>query len=305
MELTYGFYNSVNGDRSYNATQMSELFDGIIKDGVFTDVGECFAVVPNYGMTVNVGSGRAWFNNTWTKNEISQPIDIPSSNTALNRIDAIVLEVNSDKSVRENFIKVISGEYAVEPEKPSLLNTETVHQHAIAYIRVDANVTVIESSMIENAVGTEETPYVVSDPSIEGVAEHWQARYESWFESVKGEMLADDGAAIHADLDAMKYIQAELLSSSWAVDSEGSYVQSIVVNGLTENWQPGVPYLVSTGSKSDDIEAQTALAYISRIKSDENLLSFVCYSGKPVVDITIRVPGNLKLERDINGPINY
>ena len=31
---SYGFYNSVNGDRLYNAQQMSELFEGLITDGV-------------------------------------------------------------------------------------------------------------------------------------------------------------------------------------------------------------------------------------------------------------------------------
>ena len=34
MSLTSGFYNSLDGDRTYNAEQMSELFDGIINDGI-------------------------------------------------------------------------------------------------------------------------------------------------------------------------------------------------------------------------------------------------------------------------------
>ncbi len=35
MSVTFGFYNSVNGDRKYDAIQMSSIFDGIIRDGVF------------------------------------------------------------------------------------------------------------------------------------------------------------------------------------------------------------------------------------------------------------------------------
>ena len=34
MSVTYGFYNSLNGDRRYDANQMSAIFDGLIIDGV-------------------------------------------------------------------------------------------------------------------------------------------------------------------------------------------------------------------------------------------------------------------------------
>lgn len=44
MSVTYGFYNSLNGDRKYNAEQVSSLFDGLIIDGVFASIGTAFAV---------------------------------------------------------------------------------------------------------------------------------------------------------------------------------------------------------------------------------------------------------------------
>ena len=57
MSVTYGFYNSLNGDRKYNAEQVSSLFDGLIIDGVFASVGMAFAVKATTGITVNVGIG--------------------------------------------------------------------------------------------------------------------------------------------------------------------------------------------------------------------------------------------------------
>ena len=39
MAVTYGFYNSLNKDRVYNAEQMSSIFNGIITDGVFASIG--------------------------------------------------------------------------------------------------------------------------------------------------------------------------------------------------------------------------------------------------------------------------
>ena len=38
MAFSYGFFDSRNGDRKYDATEFSSIFDGIIKDGVYMDV---------------------------------------------------------------------------------------------------------------------------------------------------------------------------------------------------------------------------------------------------------------------------
>ena len=66
MAFSYGFYNSLNGDRKYDSEDLSRMFDGIIYDGVIGAVGDTFAVKAGTGNTVNVSSGRAWFNHTWT-----------------------------------------------------------------------------------------------------------------------------------------------------------------------------------------------------------------------------------------------
>ena len=47
MSLTYGFYNSVDHDRVYDATQFGSIFDGVINDGVFQNIGDLFAVSPH------------------------------------------------------------------------------------------------------------------------------------------------------------------------------------------------------------------------------------------------------------------
>ena len=53
MSVTCGFYNSLNGDRKYNAIQMGRIFDGLIGDGVFATVGNAFVVKAANGNTVN------------------------------------------------------------------------------------------------------------------------------------------------------------------------------------------------------------------------------------------------------------
>jgi hypothetical protein len=158
MALTYGFYNSQNGDRMYDATDISSIFDGIIKDGVFMSIGDAFIVSAATGMQVTVGSGRAWFNHTWTYNSVASLYTIEPAEIVLNRIDTVVLEINASEEVRANSIKVIKGTPASNPVAPTLINTELVHQYPLADIYVGANVTEIIPANITNRVGTEACP---------------------------------------------------------------------------------------------------------------------------------------------------
>ena len=106
--VTCGFFNSIN-DRKYNAEQMSSIFDGLINDGVFASIGDTLVVSASSGNTVSVGTGKCWFDGTWTLNDAPLLIDCGSSEPLQTRIDAIVVEVNKNNDVRDNFIKVIKG----------------------------------------------------------------------------------------------------------------------------------------------------------------------------------------------------
>ena len=79
MSVTFGFYNSKEGDRRYDAIQMSSIFDGIIQDGILQHVGTAMVVKESEAMIINVGVGRAWFNHTWTLNDALLPLVVPQS----------------------------------------------------------------------------------------------------------------------------------------------------------------------------------------------------------------------------------
>ena len=184
MSVTYGFYNAKNHDRRYNSIQISSIFDGIISDGIYMSIGDHMVVKSNSGMMVTVGVGRAWFNHTWTLNDSLLPIEVPLSEIILNRIDAIVLEVNAEESVRENTIKVIKGTPATNPARPLMVNTSAVHQYPLAYIYVRAGVTEIQQSDITNMVGTSVTPFVtgiISTIDIDDLILKWESQWDRWF----------------------------------------------------------------------------------------------------------------------------
>ena len=166
MALTFGFYDSINGDRTYNAEQFSRFFDGIISDGIIKAVGSKFQTTPGTNLAVKVGSGRAWFNHTWTYNDSDITVTLPAAHATLPRIDSIILSI--DEQERTNTITYKQGTAASTPSAPAMTNTETLHEYRIANVAIAATVTSISSADITNIVGTNETPYAtLSDMNVD------------------------------------------------------------------------------------------------------------------------------------------
>lgn len=207
MSLKSGFYNSVNGDRKYNADDISRMFDGIIQDGIFATVGTSFIVKADFGNNVNVGIGKAWFNHTWTYNDSVLPVTLPDSDLTQNRIDAVVLEINTTDEVRKNTIKVISGEVNSTPERPSLIKSDGLNQYPLAYINRKANTSDIKQEDITNMVGTEETPFVVGvlkTISFEELMAQWQGDFITWYEEIKGKLSEDAAGNLQNQINEIK-----------------------------------------------------------------------------------------------------
>lgn len=186
-------HNSKNKDRRYDAIQMSSIFDGIIRDGILQHVGTAMMVKESTGMMVNVGIGRAWFNHTWTLNDALLPLTVPQSEVILNRIDAVILEVDSRESVRANTIKIVKGTPATNPVKPSMIKTNDRWQYPLAYIRVNSGVTSIRQANITNTVGTSECPFVTAPlekMSIDALVAQWKDQWDAFYEKETSDMEA-------------------------------------------------------------------------------------------------------------------
>lgn len=204
--VTCGFYNSL-GDRKYDAIQMSSIFNGIINDGIFASIGDCFVTKADSGTIVNVGTGKAWFDSTWTQNDAILPVDCGAADTLLYRIDAIVIEVNSDPTVRDNFIKVVKGDltaadlkaetskpWSKHAARPTLSDSDLVKQHVLCYIRrkPDPDGTLsINQDDIENMVGTQETPFITGLLEVISVDEllgQWRSDLDRFVASEKNDI---------------------------------------------------------------------------------------------------------------------
>ena len=186
MALSCGFYNSLDHDRKYNAEQFGSIFDGVIHDGVYMNIGGTMMVkATGADMTVNIQTGRAWFNHTWTLNDTIYPIILPDAEQMLSKIVAIVLEINNETNVRTNSFKTIVGTPASQnPQRPILVNTESIHQYPLAYILIKPGVGVIKQEDITNMVGTSACPFVTSVASsmnVDALIAKWENQWNNWF----------------------------------------------------------------------------------------------------------------------------
>lgn len=232
MSVSSGFFNSLNGDRKYNAAQMSAIFDGLIIDGVFASIGTAFAVKAAGGLTVNVGIGKAWFDHTWTVNDSILPMTAPESEVLLDRIDAVVLEVNGMESVRENTIKFVKGNPSSAPSRPTLTNEGNVHQYPLCYIYRKYGTAVINQADITPMVGTESTPFVtgiLQTISLDELLGKWQDELDRFTDARSQEVddwIAQEESDFTAWFNKMKadLQQEQTVLDQWIASEQADFL---------------------------------------------------------------------------------
>lgn len=144
MAITYGFFNAVKQsdgtyDRTYNSDQISNMFEGLVSDGVYESVDDALIVKAKSGMTVEVGTGRIVVGSRWLKNDAKYDITLAAAHLTLNRYSAIVVRL--DKSSRTMSIVEKAGTPATSPTLPTMANSQTIKELCLAYVYIAAGAT--------------------------------------------------------------------------------------------------------------------------------------------------------------------
>ena len=239
MAITYGFYNSENGDRVYNATDLTKIFDGIIQDGVFQTIGDHFVVTEVNGENSScyVGTGKAWLDHTYTVNDTMLTLNFDAVTTgAQSRIDAVVIDIDIEN--RENDIIIVKGEQATNPVKPTLINDTDHKQYALAYITIKGSEnSVVKTANIENNIGSNNNtdadhpvlPYVLG--AMEAVTQtqyirQLEAQITAWFNGMKNQLTQDAAIHLQDEIDEMIVVGTEPLTNINQFGSNGKiYIQ--------------------------------------------------------------------------------
>ena len=236
MAVSSGFFNSLNGDRKYNAQQMSQIFDGIIIDGVFMVIGDHFNGTPGGGLTTILGSGKCWFNGTWTLNTAPLQMTHDAASTIYDRIDTVIVDVYPDAAVRANTFKIVKGTPASSPVAPTLIKTTGHYQYPLYNVRIVKNSTTITTANIAQMVGKAPCPYITGP--LEGIdittmVAQWEAEWDVWFAEtdVETQQLLRD---IEAELGRLNSGTEVMLKTQYAPDATATVVSGNLI--ITSNY---------------------------------------------------------------------
>ncbi|BFH59459.1 hypothetical protein [Paenibacillus azoreducens] len=146
-----GFFDDAPDDpREYPARDFAEYFGRIISNGVFN--GGKYLNVSASGSDANVSlsTGAAWING-YAYSVYDTPLTLPiAPATTQDRIDRIVLRLDTSSQVRRIRATVIQGTPATNPSPPNLTRSGSVYDISLAQVRVAANTSIVKPGNIKD-----------------------------------------------------------------------------------------------------------------------------------------------------------
>lgn len=203
MAITSGFFNSVNGDRRYNAAQIGEYLQYIVGSGVFPYVSTSLQVLATDGMTVEVQAGRAMLDHHYMDNDAPITLTLNAGGSQ-DRIDGIIMYV--DMTERACGITIKEGTPAAAPVRPAMTRTDVRKEYMLAAIRIPKLSTAItQSSITDTRPDSTVCGWVsglIDQVDTATLFDQWQTAYEEAYAEL-GDYLAAQKAAWDAFFTAV------------------------------------------------------------------------------------------------------
>lgn len=194
MTFRSGFWNSIDGDRTYSAEDMAIPFEGVITEGVFANWGDAFKTTVIDGRTVTIGSGKAWLSKKWIQNDSVYQMPINVSDYASStepRTVVVCLDLKVEAYYR--FAQFYIVEQRNYSSYTDMLNqiTDRTRQNTLPLFAINfaAGDSSIQQSNITNLIGTSWCPYVtapVQTVTVDDIRAKWDASYNSLMRDIVG-----------------------------------------------------------------------------------------------------------------------
>lgn len=155
MAMESGFFNSKNGDRKYNARDISRYFEHVLSSGLFKNITDCMKVSAAGGMALTVSPGAGMIDGQWFRQETPETLTIGTANAALPRFDTVVVRLDLSDNVRAVTLDVVPGTPAASPVETAPVRTETIYELVLALVYVPAGTAEIVAENITDVRGNE------------------------------------------------------------------------------------------------------------------------------------------------------
>ena len=201
MAQKYGFFNSVNRDRVYDASDVAKFISKFFTNGIFNN---SLAVSANDNMTVTLAIGQANINGYGYENTETLTLDISEADNELNRIDSIIIRL--DLSNRQITAEVLEGQYASTPSQPSITRSGNIFDLRLANISVPANTTRITSSMItDTRYGSDcgNVTQAVTSLDTTDLFNQYQTWFNNWFTNLQDQLDDNQAGHLQNEIDSL------------------------------------------------------------------------------------------------------
>lgn len=213
MANNYGlFFNSSNGDRTYDADDFAEWLHKFFTTGVFN--GDLF-VEEDSGMNIKVKTGYANIEGKVRFFSTPTSFTVPAANSVYPRIDTVVCEC--DYTNRLISLKYIQGAYSGStPSATPPVRTGGVYQLVLAKVNVEAGATSItQADIIDTRTDSDLCGIVagtVVEISFAEITAQWNAYvnefteeqledFEAWFQHMKDQLDTDAAGHLQLEID--------------------------------------------------------------------------------------------------------
>lgn len=224
MTINSGFFNSVAGDRRYDASWFADYFASFIGNGVFPNPSTGLQVVEGGNMTTIVKAGKGWINGYYVTNTDDFVLQHDLADSSLKRIDRIVLQ----KSTAGRAINIVvkKGKFASAPVAPSVTRDADYYELVLADVLINAGTTQIIQANITDQRLNKSLCGIVHALVDQVDTTTIFNQYESWFKQYSENESADWEAWITNFKQVTNaWIQSEQLDfESWRTNQESNFI---------------------------------------------------------------------------------
>lgn len=255
INITSGFYNSINGDRTYSANDMNKPYKRVITEGIFatpqgTPSIDFQVLSANNAMNIIVKKGEGLLGNRWIELESDTVITVGSNTGITPRRDSIIIRVDNTQSGRVAQVIYREGTANSNPMPPNLVNTDTIKEIRVANIYVVAGATWISQDAITDLRGSGECPWITSlikQVDTSTLYAQWQKAYQDYYDT--------ETAAFNAFMESLTQ---QLTVNTNVVTYESHYTSATEV---TE-----IPINISTFDQNRDV----LMVFVNRLRATPN-----------------------------------
>lgn len=202
MAQKYGFFNSVNNDRVYDASDVAGFLKKFFTNGVFNN---SLGVSANDNMTVSVAVGNANINGYSYENTETLVLNIDESDSELGRIDSVICRL--DLTNRQITTMILEGSYSSDPSQPSITRTGTIYDLRLANISVPAGATRITTDMItDTRFGADcgNVTQAVLELDTSEIFAQYTKYFNDWFNELQDELNSNQAGHLQNELNNIR-----------------------------------------------------------------------------------------------------